>query len=293
MGKVIYTDNIGFDMSDWKNENIRKVYAGANCIMALTADGRVLQKVTDREFAARTEYWKNITDIAISGCCKGLAIGLVSDGTCMVSKRPLDCFCEKSYDKTRINDVVKSWSNIVEVAASDALFALDKYGKVHYVCIRRGYDDYAKTRNWENVVHIATGSQNSVFGVTADGRVLAAGGNCVGGALGFLKISHLANLKDAVDVCAAGSECESIYIAHKDGTVDDLRNKKVVQGCKNSVGVLKGQFNGALIQKADGRLEVAPYFGCGDYSGFESYKVSSFAVGNTDYGPLFAIAVTE
>lgn len=297
MGKIIYTENIGFDMSDWESENIKKVYAGTDCIMALTTDGRVLQKVTDSEVAARTKFWNNITDIAVSGCLPGMAIGLVSDGTCMISKRPIRRYCDgngisRQFD--RINDAVKSWKDIVEVEASDAFFALDKHGRVHYVNLSNDYDDYSATKSWENVVHIAVGTQNSVFGITADGRVLCTGGNLAGSIRRESRKSFFKDIEGAVDVCTSGSECERIYVAYKDGAVRVLTEDKVYYGCKNSAGVLEGKFNGALIHKADGCLEIEPYgFWGGDYSVLDGVPVSSFAIGDINYGPLFAIAVKE
>lgn len=148
MGKLLYTDNIGFLMDDWKRESIKKVYAGTDCIMAITEDGRVLQKTESKEIAARTEYWTRNKQIAISHCCPGIAIGLVSDGTCMISKRPLR-LKEKMLCQSleRINEQIKSWNNIVQVAVSDTFFALDSDGRVHYNYYSRrnsDSDDYKK-----------------------------------------------------------------------------------------------------------------------------------------------------
>ena len=50
-------------MSDWENESIRKVYAGTNCIMAITDDGRVLQKVTDEKYGASRRFAHSSTAI--------------------------------------------------------------------------------------------------------------------------------------------------------------------------------------------------------------------------------------
>lgn len=100
MGKLLYTKNIGFDMKDWENLPIKKVFAGTDCIMAVTKDGRTFQKIANPNLASRTQYWTRIEQISVSDYCCGHAIGLVQDGTCMVAKRPLryltdkDNFCD-------------------------------------------------------------------------------------------------------------------------------------------------------------------------------------------------------
>ena len=94
MGNLLYTKKIPFSLKDWKNKKIVSVTAGADCIMAITKDGEVLQKITEEHAAAATKFWKNIKDIAVSKVCPGIAIGLVNDGTCMIAKKPLRDFVE-------------------------------------------------------------------------------------------------------------------------------------------------------------------------------------------------------
>ena len=313
MGKLIYSQNIGFPMQDWAYESVRKVYAGTNCIMAITDDGRVLQKVRDPDCAARTQYWTRIRQIAISKWCAGAAIGLVSDGTCMISKRPIRSACEYArQDFDEINAAVKSWHDIVQVAASDALFALDASGCVHYAYYshRTQYeDDYREVTRWENVCRIVTGTQNAVFGVTRDGRVLCAGANC--------KRSHLKSdleqITDAVAVYPTGSECETIVIGKKDGTLIDDRGVVLPESSGEGAGpapvlsipegpldqVLEGSFFYTVVGKTPaGRLFPVINRGGLDWKSLGlrlllGGRISSFAVGDVNYGPPFLIAVAE
>ena len=207
MYKLLYTDNVGFDMSDWEKMQICKVYAGTDCIMAITDTGEVLQKTTSPSVAARTQYWTRITDIALSKWAPGVAIGLVSDGTCMISKRAVR---EHDYEGRFdfINNQVKAWTDIVQVAVSDAFFGVDRAGNVHYVSLSRsGTDDYREVIQWKNVKKIVTGNQNSVFAITRDGNVLAEGASCRRGPHGDIS-DKLSVINGVVDIYPTGSGCE-------------------------------------------------------------------------------------
>lgn len=62
------------------------------------------------------------------------------------------------------------------------------------------------------VRRIAAGHRNSVFGITYDGRLLTAGTNLTHGPRGNLS-DRIKDISGVVDVFAAGSEGERIYIA--------------------------------------------------------------------------------
>ena len=52
---------------------------------------------------------------------EGAAIGLVEDGTCLIAKRPIRLICEDRWlNFEHINGIVKSWNDLIQVAASDA-----------------------------------------------------------------------------------------------------------------------------------------------------------------------------
>lgn len=218
---LLYSHDPGFSFEDWKHEPIAKLFGGRDCVMAITEDGRVLQKVCNRDCAARTEYWRNITSIAISGCIPGAAIGLVNDGTCMIAKKPLKRILGQT-GMHRVNDAIKQWTDIVAVYANDAFFGLDRNGRVHYVCFSESAYDYRETENWPDVVALFPGSQNALFGVTEDGRVVCAGHSCTAGPCGDLR-PKLSELSDIAAVCPAGSEGEQLLLFRKDGTVTDIR----------------------------------------------------------------------
>lgn len=251
MGKLVYTSGSGYNMSDWMYKPIEKVYAGRDCVMAKTVTGEIIQKVTLPEIAARTEYWTRIKDIAISKFYSGAAIGLVSDGTCMISKRPLRY---ARLDIDRINSEVKSWKNITQVAASDAFFALDNMGHVHYTGFSAyAQNDYREVTQWQNIVKLVPGTQSSIFGITSDGKVLAAGGGCLEGPHGNVN-KKLNKLNDVIDLFPTGSECETIIFCHSDGSISssdtcwDLAECKVkdpyrdLAGCKVKIKRLDGYF---------------------------------------------------
>ena len=315
MGRIVYSPEIGFVMSDWENESIRKVYAGTNCIMAITDDGRVLQKVTDEKYGARTKYWTRIRQIAVSKWWAGAAIGLVSDGTCLIAKRPIRSGPEGArYSFDQINETVKSWHDIVQVAVSDAFFALDSTGRVHcshFSQRLQDEDDYREVICWENVAKIVPGVQNSLFGVTKDGKILCAGLNTgERGPNGDLN-KKLAHITDAVDVFPTGSECEKIVIGRRDGTLVDQRGSLLPE--TNGVGkgapitlkvpadpldqVLEGSYQAVI-----GRTPTGTLFSVIDNAGLNleavlsqvpNTRISSFAVGEYDYRYPFFIAVTD
>jgi hypothetical protein len=286
-------------MSDWKREEIVRVFAGTDCVMAVTADGRTLQKCRRQERQARLGYWTRIRQIALSKAVEGLALGLVADGTCLISKRPLRALCEDRPGAfERINGSVKSWQNIVQVVVSDAFFALDGLGRVHCACLdQESMEDYRAVSTWQNVRRIVTGIQNSVFGITGAGQVLCAGGNCSHGPRGDMS-RLLAGVRDVVDLYPTGSECEEVVLAQRDG-----RLRMLSAGTKSSGAysletagtrkLLDGHFNYhvyALTREETliccQEPEAGPVFD-------PCFAIRSFAVGDAGYGEPFLVAVGE
>lgn len=290
MNKLIYTSDIPFDMSDWEKLPIRNVYAGKNCIMAICDDGSAIQKIKDESKAARMQFWTRIKQISISKCIEGLAIGLVEDGTCLIGKRAARFACEitkASFDD--LNDAVKEWEDIVQVEASDALFVLDGNGKVYYLAFSEFCSrDYIEVLLWKGIKRIVTGVQNSIFGITEEGKVLCAGANC------REKYKDLDNFSDIIDVFPTGSECEKLYLVHRDGTVSEYSDGKI-EGilCEEAslpTKRLDGTFgysvyaltkDGAISGVSYENLE-APFEGSSD--------ITSFAVGDAGYPISFVIA---
>jgi len=292
LGKLLKTSGCPFSFDDWAGERIIKVFAGLECVMALTADGVVLQKVLDDALAARTEFWKNIKDISLSNCFPSLAVGLLNDGTCMVSKRPLRKICEMNgiqFDD--INNRIKALRDIVEVAVSDAVFALDKYGRVHHIALSR-YDNYNKVETFENVDRIITGNQCAVFCITKDSKVLCDGSNCVSGPHGELK-NTLSGVDNVADICVMGSECEQIVLAFKDATVKDLFGDEL--DFKYGFSPCKSNFCLSALSVGDGFVKFIDYSfpAKEELEEIEKTAVSSFAVGIGKGFTPFAVAVKK
>ena len=237
MFEMIHTKDCPFSFLDWPARKISRLFAGNSCVMALTEDGKVLQKTLDPDLAIRPEFWTRITDIAISQCWPALAVGLVSDGTCMVGKRALRRCCEiREISFETVNAQVKALKDIVEIRVSDAIFALDKAGRVHHIPLDRE-DRYQEVAGWENIRHIAVGNQEAVFGIDGKGRVHCAGANLTEGPHGDMR-PRLAALEGVRDICAMGSECEMILLSREGGRLEALKDGAVCifscEACCNS-----------------------------------------------------------
>lgn len=298
--KLLFTGDIKYDMSDWKREPIEKVFAGTDCILAITSDGRLLQKTNQQEYALRTAYWTRIEDVSLSGLIPCHAIGLVRDGTCMIAKRALRNQCNSGHPHLsfeRINDTVKSWTQIVQVAVSDAYFALDRSGRVLCAPVTPyEMEDYSEVTSWTNVRRIEPGPQASILGVTNDGRVLAAGGNLSRD----YDRRFISGLRDVADICTTGSECETIVFALKDGTVmsnKDTAYPVIASPERLAAGrsVFKSHFAHEVLVLAEGnrlvKIDLDMRRVCDVFEGHPS--ISSFAIGDNDYRGKFILAVAE
>ena len=299
MGHLVYTSNIPFDMSDWAKENFVKVVAGTGCIMGLTAEGEARQVIRNPHRAIREDYWYGLKDIAVSKIIEGAAIGLMKDGTCQIGKRAIrDLLGRARYAQPefeRINAMVKSWKNIVQVAASDAFFALDEAGRVHYIGINHSDVGYLDIKSWENVAKVVPfAGSDGVFGITKDGRVLGAGWNVTRGPMGDI-LNRLAELRDVTDIASAGSEGERILYTKADGTVWDLREGKLEGAtCAPSGQTLEGQIVSNLIRNGDGTITAKHYNYCPYLEEVSAWQnVSAMALGDQDFMDVFAIAILE
>lgn len=308
MKRLLFTTNIEYDMRDWVKEPIEKVFAGTNCIMAITTDGRTLQKTTTPKFAVMAQYWTRIRHIALSGWASCAAIGLVSDGTCLISKRALrylcDCFAPGHSSASvfeHVNNTIKSWSQIQQVAISDAYFALEESGKVRMIAANQGTQNaYAETAYWSNIRRIVTGStSDAVFGLTEDGRVMCAGENVTNGPHGDIR-KTVSQMHNVIDVGTMGSECEAILFAFKDGTVMDLSGTRIpvtawTGPAGGGQGVLESHFlYETIILNSERHLVRYSHSDRNLTEVFPNHpEISSFAVGDCQYGPPFVLAVEE
>ena len=224
-------------MKDWEKLSMKKVFAGTGCIMAVTEDGRTLQKIADPTRASRTEYWTRIAQISVSNCCCGHAIGLVQDGTCMIAKRPLRFLTDRhnfidALSFNEVNNKIKSWSRIVQVAVSDSYFALDADGKVHYAAANRFEEnDYHDVTMWTNVKKMVPALQNGILCITGEGKILCAGASFTKGPHGNAQ-KKLSEFNHVIDVCVTGSEGEEVYVVMKDGTIIEAFSGRKLDGFK-------------------------------------------------------------
>ncbi len=303
MGRIVYTENVGFDLSDWESKRLIRVAAGSNCIMALTAEGKVLTKSreigkdeeTEPGFLKKiarfflrdgSEQWTGLKEIAVSGSA-GVAVGLMKNGNC-VMKRLESCSAKLNaeiYRKAQI--AVDSWRNIVAIAVSDAVFALDSFGRVYHAPLTLG-GSYRETAEWRNIVRLVIGGDGVVFGITSDGHVAVCGVN-------FSKTLKraLESLRDAVDLGVAGTERKQVVVVHRDGTAEDLRTGARYDFlCIPESGCIQSHRGGMAVRDSAGVLH---FIACTETMlspvPFGSAAVSSFALGDVDHGPSFVIAL--
>ena len=287
MSRLLYTNNIPFDMNDWNEKQIKDIFAGKNCIMAITESGETLQKISNQEFMSRTQYWTRIKQIGISKWAEGAAIGLVEDGTCLIAKKPIRLMCEeRRLNFEHINDTVKSWKDVVQVAASDAFFALRSDGTVRYVSFCERYQaEYEEIKEWQEIIRIVTGAQNSIFGITKNGKILAAGTNVMN-----IK-SHLSKFDNVVDAYPVGSECTDMYVLTTDGSVVRVRDDFYKLNIIDKPHKLDGHFNhkAFALTESQSVIDISVQNAKSVFP--EQYKILSFAVGDSNYTVPFVVAV--
>ncbi|MBE5779282.1 MAG: hypothetical protein E7331_08115 [Clostridiales bacterium] len=292
MSSIIYHDECcPFDFRDWTRYDIEKLYAGNDCVMAITYGGQVLQKVVRNEYAAMLFYWNNIKSISISQLFPALAVGLIADGTCVIAKRPLIHCCEVGNNQFEaVYEQLKRLRNIVEIVVSDAIFALDRYGKVHHISLWRE-DDYVAVEAWSNIKHIVAGNQNSVFGITNSGSVLCAGANTICGPYGDLN-KTLQAFHNVVDICAMGSECEKPLLALSDGRIVDMYGETIVNGHVGTGQIFTGNHLFTVAKMKNEKYMVLPYDNAISVSEklSSTSNVRSIAVGSIGCGyPAFCV----
>lgn len=325
MSKLVYTPNTPFNMSDWESRtDIVSIAAGRNCAMAILQDRTVLKKTypdsedlksyditelsgrdhllfqndSSPEYLAQLSLspengWNRIKQLAISHFVSRVVVGLREDGSCIVHvDREKGCDCGRAVIAyTRVDRI----RDISEIAVSDAMFALQRNGDVFHFSFYAP-DDYYRVNDWHNVKHIVTGAQNSVFGITHDGRVLCAGANCNDDVH-----KRLSQETDIMDICTTGSEGEWLVLLHRDGTVSSPNASTSLRTRLSEVNKyrfvkLYGHFYHTAYGLTEDRSLIplfSPLSG-GDnevVSGWSS--VRSFAIGQKRFSSPFAIAVLD
>ena len=214
----------------------RKIAAGNDAIAVVTADHRVRQITKKPEVRLREQYWTRVTDVALSSCIEGMCVGLIEDGTCMLSKRALRWWLDALYRGMRldrefdlVNNAVKAWTQVVQIAVSDAIFALRSDGTVCCCELTPAHErpQYRQVRFWRDVRRLVVGNQCSVAGITGDGRILLDGANLERKQDRVLEISGRFAVRD---ILLGGSECERMLFLDTEGHIRDLKGSIVFPG---------------------------------------------------------------
>jgi len=272
----------------------KSVFAGSDCLIAITSAGKLLQK-TWGSAVSLNEYAYNgmdLSKIAVSNACPGMTMALDSDGYCRIERNGISRYCTSSECRLRVLQAAAQWKGITDIAVSDAFFGLDTAGRVHVAALSdRGQTEYASAEKWENVTRIAVGLQNAIFGVTRDGRVLCAGANCLNGPHGDIS-GILAGLNGVAAIGAMGSECEEILVFFRDGRVKGLFSDidDIIPA-----GGIEVSSNAGCVAAKDGRGRL--HFYCRNRDNEERFDelkgrmVENFALGDIDFINPFAAAL--
>ena len=137
---LVATHGMKLPLRDIEGPDIQKVVAGGDMLVAITAEHRIRHVASDPTLRLREQYWTRVVDAAISRFHEGMCVGLIEDGTCMLAKRALRSITARNYNPQqaqnrefeRVNDTVKSWSDVIQLAVSDAIFALHKSRHIEF-----------------------------------------------------------------------------------------------------------------------------------------------------------------
>lgn len=290
MSKILYSRNCPFSFRNWSFKKINKIFAGHDCVMAITASGKVLQKVLNKDFAIQSDSWNNMKEIAISNWCPALAVGLKVDGTCVVAKNPLKHVCQNfSRDYKTIYNSIHELKDIVKICVSDAVFALTKFGDV--ICIPLlNTTEYDNVSTWQNIKHITVGNQNSVFGITTDGKIVCSGRNVIGSYRDLP--TKLASFDHVVDISVMGSECESIHLLLEDGRFIDL-HQNIILNNANALQDIRSNSLLSAIRCVDNSIKLISYNSSLQEMSIKTnnHTIFSFAVGLSNMDKPFYIAI--
>lgn len=298
---LVATHGMKLSIRDIEGPSIQKVVAGGDMLVAITSEHRIRHVASNPALHLREQYWTRVTDVAISRVCEGMCVGLIEDGTCMLAKRALRRITAGNYDSqqdrdrefVRVNDTIKSWSDVIQLAVSDAIFALHKDGTVSCCEFSRPFAEpiYKRIHRWKGVQKLAVGSQCSVVGITNAGTILIDGFNLTHKEEKIVNsCSHL----DIADVILCGSECERVLFLDKEGQIWDINGKEAFPG--TYIDVL-GDWSYTLIARdAEHKLHVLDpgCFHIANEGECEAWgRVASYAILNQGFSQGAVVAVCE
>lgn len=274
-------------MHDWEQEHLIALFGGGSCLMAMTRDGRILRKTQTKSPFPYLDNWlqHDIFKITVGSLFSDFAIGLTRNGACIPMTEKWMAHWWKScasdyreyshrYEKpTNMPDSyenavrkIRNLKNIRQVLISDAVFALDWFGFVHYIPFPRSSELYHEVHNWRNVIRLIATPEANIFGITADGRVLAAGHSTGDhGPKGNVR-DKIDALTDVAGFVPEGPECTDMYYIKYDGTLHSLfpnffwtQNLRIAQSCCSPPEFLCSFSNRVLYLKdMDGTVYRVP-----------------------------------
>ena len=295
------THGVKLPLRGLEGPGIQKLAAGSNMLVAITAEHRIRHVASDPDLGLREQYWTRVVDIAISRTYEGMCVGLIEDGTCMLGKRALRRVTAANYDSPqrqdrefkRINDTVKSWRNVIQLAVSDAIFALHRDGTVSCCEFSRPFTEpeYKDVQSWRGVRKLVVGNQCSVAGITDDGTILVDGFNLI---RNQDRIASGCRHIDIADIILGGSECERILFLDKEGRIRDTDGKDAYPG--TYIDALGNWDYTLLARDVEHRLHVLDpgCFHIADDGECEAWgRVASYAILNQEFSQGAVVAVRE
>ena len=194
---------------------------------------------------------------------------------------------EKSF--ALVKKEIKDLHHIVEIAVSDAIFALDAFGDVHHIPLQRTAS-YIEVTNWSGIRHIVTGVQNSVAGITDDGTVVFAGENHSG------LDTHLSKAAEndcrIIDLCLMGAECTQAMIALSNGKIINTRADNVTLAHCGKFPVFQNNYLLTAVHLKSNKIKCIPYHNMKDIQKIENASICAISIGLHDDQP-FAVYIKE
>jgi len=278
--KALYTPNgFPFKLLE-KGEGVPKsIFAGIDCVLKITRDGavRYTKKAPEGQVVYRGD---NVVGAAVSHQMEGLSCVLLADGTVR-----LFGFENIDLDRKRSAELVlaelSTWKDIIAVALSDALFGLSRDGKVRYLSFCHGDRRYDEVYTWSDVDKISVGRQDSVFAITNNKTVLAAGDNTRAAR------ELIFTLKGVTDITAIGGDCNRIVYSLEDRSLYE-DGRKIMDGIC-TVPVLSPAMGSLVLRNSKGGLSAVNT----DVDETLSGVVSHALYRDSETEELYAIAIAD
>ena len=221
-----------------------------------------------------------VVSASVSHQMEGLSCVLLADGTVR-----LFGFENIDLDRKRSAELVlaelSAWKDIIAVALSDALFGLSRDGKVRYLSFCHGDRRYDEVYTWSDVDKISVGRQDSVFAITNNKTVLAAGDNTRAAR------ELISTLKGVTDITAIGGDCNRIVYSLEDRSLYE-DGRKIMDGIC-TVPVLSPAMGSLVLRNSKGGLSAVNT----DVDETLSGVVSHALYRDSETEELYAIAIAD